>query len=433
VPANLVAAEQEARELYSASGAAALGTGARGIGPVVRAGDVLLQTSNAGARGGVNQMGGTWPVSLAADGRFIGYSTTFHPAASTARDAVPVTLEAGASVTGIDIVMQPAPLRQLTGRVTAPDGPAAGFAVHLIPAYAAGDWVERTHEAGLTTTDADGAFAFRAVTPGEYVVRAWRRRTVLAIGPNPMIDEPTLWGEATIVVGESADVSADLSLRQGTSLSGRIELAGTAPAPRRPNVQTTLAVAFEPAWRLASGSPSGIRVEADWTFRTQGLPPGRYFAELPNRFTISLRGWHFESATHDGADLTIVPLVLKGEAVSDIVIRFSDRQTSIAGVVREARGAPDAGAAVVVFPADYQTWIEHGLSSSAAWAAPVSTTGAFSLTVRPGRHLVTAISIEQLPRWRTASTVATLATGATPITLTSGEARQVNLRTGAIR
>lgn len=433
VPANLAAAEQEAREVYSASGAAAFGTGARGIGPVVRAGDVLLQTSNAGTRGGVNQMGGTWPVSLAADGRLIGYSTTFHPAASTARDAVPVTLEAGADVTGIDIVMRPAPLGQVTGRVTAPDGPAAGFAVHIIPAYAAGEWVERTHETSLTTTDADGAFEFRAVPAGEYVVRAWRRRTVLAIGPNPLIDEPTLWGEAPIVVGESADVSADLWLRPGTRLSGRIEIDGSAQPPRRPSVQTTLAVAFEPVWRLASGSPSGVRVDEDWTFRTQGLPPGRYFADLPNRFTASLRDWHFESATHDGADLTIVPLVLEGEDVSGIVIRFSDRQTSIAGVVRDARGAPDAGAAVVVFPADYQTWIDHGLSSLAAWAAPVSTAGSFSLTVRPGRYLVAAIDVEHLPRWRAASTIAALAADTTPITLASGEARQVDLRTRGIR
>jgi hypothetical protein len=414
------------------SGASALAANMATGRAVAQAGNLLLDTANPYS--GSNAFGAALPLSLLPDGRAIGYPTTFHPDAITAEQSVPVRLRAGDDVVGIDVVMRPRTLIRLAGRVVAPDGPAAGYAVHLIPMYAAGEWLERTHEAAMAVTGADGAFQFAAVPQGRYVVRSWRRQQVSAIGRDPLPVDPTLWGETTVAISEMPITSLVVRLQAGVTVAGRIEFdgAGDVPVPQR--LQPVLSVCFEPTWRLvAAGGRIATRVTGSREFVTHGLPPGRYRPNLPNQFTASLTGWHFESISLNGQDLTIAPLVLDTAPVADVVIRFSDRRTSLHGTVLDASGQADGAAAVVVFPADYENWIVNGLSPTASWQELTSQRGRYSVAVRPGEYLVAAVNGDRVGDWRRPETIRALAPHAVHVALASGESPPLVLRTSQVR
>jgi hypothetical protein len=365
------------------------------------------------------------------DGRIVIYPTTFHPRVGSAAEATVVRLGAGDERTDINVELRPVVTVPVSGTLVAPDGPAARFAVHLIPAYAANTMLERTREAAVTTTDHQGRFTFPAVAFGSYVVKAWRLPQILVIGQEPLPVDTTLWAEVPLSVGDSpTDIT--INLRPGSTVAGRVVLEGTtAPVPPQ-RFQTPLSVAFEPLWPLAFGSRLATRVTATWEFITQGLPPGRYVPKLPNNFSIP--GWYFASATRDGKDLITSPLVLDGAAVSGIVITFTDRRTEMSGLVTDPAGKPDSTATVIVFPAEYEQWIQNGLSAIAARTAGVSHMGTYAMTdLRPGDYLAVAVTGELADDWQEAAFVRSLAQRATRVTLSAGTAKRQDLRSGTGR
>jgi protocatechuate 3,4-dioxygenase beta subunit len=427
VPAPLVTADRATLDSMRASGSMALSMGMGAMSPAVRVGDFVLQTSGQGHWGGSNALAARLPFSMRPDGTVVGYPTTFYPSATSALEAVPITLKPGDERTDVELQLRPVVMQRLPGTVIGPNGPEPHMAVHLIPAYAVGQQVERTHEAAVTATDARGAFTFPAVPPGEYVARAWRLSPSLSIGTDALPPDTTLWGEAAIVVGETPPERLTVQLQPGLTLSGRIEFDGTAATPRPTALQPMLARAFEPAWPLAYGNLLATRVSGAWEFTTQGVPPGKYFANLPNNFSPS--GWHFESATVDGKDLVVTPVTLAAQSVSGIVIRFSDRRIVLSGTVTDAAGKPDANALVLVFPSDYRRWIESGMPVAGARAVAASQAGGYTIAgIRPGEYLAIAVNADLFDTWRDRPTIERLASGAMPLTLARGDLKRLDLR-----
>ena len=420
-PAGLGDAGNDALDTLRASGSSALGGGLRGLSPAVQVGGVFVQATAGGAT--------SLPLMVTSSGGLMGYPTTFHPAAFAITDAAVIDVGVGEIRAGVDVTMRPAPLGAMAGQVIGPDGPAGHFAVHLIPAYAADLDIERLHEAAVAPADADGRFRMVAVPDGDYLVRGWRMDHAIAMGRDASLLDATLWGETRVTVADGASEPLILNLRRGAKLTGRLEFVGAGVPPRPVVAGRAVSAAFEPTWRMAVGNLIGVQVTDDVAFATQGLPPGAYFASLPNRFSDGLSGWHFESATRQGRDLTIEPLTLDLTDLGDIVIRFADRPTVLTGTVRLRTGEGDDAAAVVVFPADYRAWIAAGLSPLASWEAPAAADGSFALPVRPGDYLVAAIDAARLDGWRRDEVIEALAALATRVTLASGDAPPVTLQT----
>ena len=396
--------------------------------PGIRIGDVVIQTGGDGMWGGSNVLAGRLPLSVGADGRVIGYATTYHPGSPVLTTAASLAIDAGDDVTGIDVHLRPTVLSRVTGTVMGPSGPEAGLEVALIPAFAANQTIERTHGTISTTSDAKGGFSLVAVPAGSYRLRAWRRPQISVIGREAMPPDATLWSDTPIEVGDTAVEGLTVSVQPGATLSGRVRLEGTAAPINAVQFQPTLSVAFEPPWSLAYGGRLAVRVNAELQFTTEGLPPGRYFANLPNQFTASLRGWYFESATHAGKDLTRTPLVLEGRPIGDIEITFSDRRSEIYGAVLDASGRPSADAVVAIFPGDYRAWIRDGLSPIASQTASTTQRGEYALPARPGEYLVAVVADEALEQWPDAAAIETIAAGAMQITIARGERRRLDLR-----
>ena len=435
LPVSYANADQQGLEILRTSGFAGLTSGVRSLGAMVRVGDVLVPTSEEGVWGGSNALARKLPTTVRADGTVVAYPSTFFPGTSNPSQATVVSLASGDDRRGVNLRLTPIPLGRVSGRLTGPSGPMAGLAVHLIPAYAIDSGLERTHEVAVTVSLADGTFSFLAVPPGDYVIKSWRLPPSLVIGAEPLPSELTLWARVPINVPDKPLTSVSVQLQPGSSVKGRIVLDGAPPpANFAGRLQTFLSVAFEPAWTLAFGARLATRITPTFEFTTQGIPAGMYAPVLPNQFLSPAGGWFFESATRDGRDLMLSPLVIEPATdVSDVVIRLSDKRTTLAGTISDASGRPHAGAAVVVFPTDIRAWIEGGLPALAAFSATASQSGGYALDVRPGEYFVAAIDEARLVDWRREAVVRALAGQAARLKITRGENPRQDLRVIPVR
>jgi hypothetical protein len=222
-----------------------------------------------------------------------------------------------------------------------------------------------------------------------------------------------------------------VTLEPGARISGRIVLEGATTPPRSTVFQPMLGAWFQPPWPLAhaQGPLPETRISATFEFTREGSPPGRYPPLVSTTSFASPAGWYLKSATYQGRDLIANPLQLDGHDVSDVVMTFTDRPTSLSGLVTGRDGQPDPGASVLVFPAEYQSWIDSGMPTMAARAVVASQTGTYAIDdLRPGAFLVVASSTDLLDRWQDPAVIRGLAAGATRVTLTSGARNTQDLR-----
>ena len=250
-----------------------------------------------------------------------------------------LNLQSGDERSDVDMQMRLRRTQRVSGTVSGPDGPLKHVGVRLMPAGAEelglGGSSFTAIDAGSTVTDASGNFTFLGIAPGAYSLQVVRvPRTVaprsasstttieMAGGAGmimmssggpltapllPLPTDPTLWGGATVNVGEADVNNVSVVLRPGARLSGKIvfEGSGTPPPPdilQRTGIQMT---------SLTGSSPSPVagaqkRVETDGRFATVGYPPGRYsvFAWIPVQPQAKdATVWRFRSATLNGRDL----------------------------------------------------------------------------------------------------------------------------------
>ena len=423
IPASVMAAGSVAAESLQTSGLRSMASGSA-MTPAVRLGDFYVPSNDA--PWGANRLLAMLPWSFRSDGRLLAPPTTFHPAATSVSSATAVVVTAGEDRTGIDVTLRPVPMAPVSGIVVGPEGRMPNHAVHLIPDFAANQLIERSFATAVTSTDTEGAFTFPAVAPGAYVIKAWRHAQIR----DPLPVDTSLWSETPVVVGDTGLNGVTVTLRAGATISGRLVFEGAAPMPTPARLQTPLSAALQPEWPLAFGARLATRVGSEGEFSTQGLPPGRYLPRFLNTFTTNLSGWYFESATHQGRDLTREPLVLDGRPVTDVVITFTDRRADLAGAVRDAAGRPNADAAVVVFPADYPAWIAQGLPPIRSRSTLTSTGGSYEIqALLPGEYLAAAVDADMLRRWPDTFSVQAVAPFATRVTIARGESRRLDLET----
>ncbi|MEO7191036.1 MAG: carboxypeptidase-like regulatory domain-containing protein [Vicinamibacterales bacterium] len=425
--AQLANPDKPQSDLLQASGAFSLAA-PQGFGPAVRVGELIIQTSRQS--GGTDALAGTLPLSVLPDGRIAAYPTTFHPSAASPAEAGVIALGPGDERMSVDVQLRPIPLAPLTGTALTPEGPASGLAIHLIPAYAVHTMAERTFEVAVTVTDRAGRFVFPAVAPGTYVIEAWRKPSAYVSLIAPASSEPAWWAEQRVTIG-AQPVNVGLTLAPGARISGRIVLEGTTAPPPPRGFQAMLGAWFQPPWPLAytQGPLGETRVSETWEFTREGSPPGQYPPAVSLTSFSPPVGWYLKSATHQGSDLMTNPLRLDGHDVSDVVLTFTDRPTSLSGVVTGPDGKPDTNASVLVFPAEYQAGIDNGMPAIAARTVVVSQSGRYAIDdLRPGTFLVVASGMDLLDRWQDPVVLRGLVAGATRVTLTSGTRNTQDLR-----
>src|SRR5262249_46742651 len=119
---------------------------------------------------------------------------------------------------------------------------------------------------------------------------------------------------------------------------------------------------------------------------TMSVPPGKYFV------SASAPGWQLRSASVGGRDASDVPIDLENEDAGGAVVTFYDRPAQLSGVVHDDKGAPDATATVMLFPADFRTWMQNGMSSARMRTNQVGADGRYQFGgLKPGEYVIVAV------------------------------------------
>ena len=103
-----------------------------------------------------------------------------------------------------------------------------------------------------------------------------------------------------------------------------------------------------------------------------------------------------------GRDMIDMPLEIDAADIDNVVITFTDQPlSSLSGTVRDARGAGDRDAVILLFPTDTRLWSD--LSSSARRVKQARTTrdGTYAIPGLPaGDYFVLAGSEDLLIDWQ---------------------------------
>jgi hypothetical protein len=402
---------------------------------------------------GIDGPVGTFFASPTPDesGHMLVYPFTYLPNVAALSSASVVHLEPGEERGDLNLQIQLVPAVRITGHVLAADGPGANVTVRLVPTTAADTGDEATLEAARAITNDAGDFTLLGVPAGQYVLKVARVpnttrpsvTTQVRVGgltmfssnepanlpPLPIPDTPTWNASMPLTVGDQDITGLSVTLANGARLSGHVEYDGSA-AHLTADQLVHATITLDPAdgGSFMGASSKGL-FDADGQFRSLGLLPGRYLLRVGN-----VGPWSLLSAIVNGHDLADGAVSVETTDIPNIVITLTDHPASVAGTVRDGSGAPDGSAAVLLFPADRDQWLDEGASPRRERLARASAKGAYQMSaVPPGEYLVVAIDDAASDNWLDPKRLEALATRATRITVTAGDHHGLDLKSEAVR
>ena len=270
---------------------------------------------------------------LDANGRELpitGYSTTFYPDTAKLGEALPVHLDYGQELNGIDLSLALVRKVKLHGRVTSgvSGGALDSAGITLTRADGSGS-------AGIAT-DArpnfgkDGSFEIRDVAPGSYIVRV-----------DATDSGTTLTGRTLITVGNDEVDNLELLAAPAQTWAARIRTEGGQPLPANRALRVTL----EPR------SDTGQAVQPD--IRATELTMAVMRDEIYDVFVDNLPDDFYLSAVRvGGADVRTsgLPGNLASQTPFDVVL--DSRGGSVSGIVAGPDGEVWSGANLMLLPED---------------------------------------------------------------------------------
>jgi hypothetical protein len=393
------------------------------------------------------------------------YAPVYYPGTTSPAQAGRISLGGGEERSGVDFQLQLVPTARLEGRVTGADlSTTPGAQVMLQMA--------RTQDAAsipglgmsMARVNGDGAFTFQNVTPGDY--RLLVRAPILP--PEAAQNTPGgrggrgrggLFANATQVLWASADVSVTgrdvtdltLSLQPGMTLSGRLAFDSASATPPADLSQVRLNLVASDGQSFPMG-PLPQQVDANGNFTITGVVPGRYqlragiggrgfgpglgpglgpgrgaLANAQNSASQSTANWALEAAVLNGRDVLDFPLDIEpNDALSGMVLTFTDRVQELSGTLQDAMGRPTPDYTIVLFPADNRYWMPQ---SRRILSTRPSTDGTFSLRGFPaGQYRLAAVTDAEPGEWYDPAFLTQIVPASMPVTIAEGERKTQDIR-----
>ncbi len=257
-----------------------------------------------------------------------------YPGVPDPASASRVPVEAGARVTGIDIVIPRRAVVRVTGHLTAPPGTTQPY-VMLNPAESEDDdSMDLSLQANMGK---NGDFVFPAVPSGSYVVKAAAQ---FPAKPSTEVFElinNKLEGRVPLHVGDSPVQGVQIAIVPGTEVIGQIRADGE-PATKFTGVNIEFNVG-----RRETMIP---KVQDDQTFHTT-LTPGRYFLEP---WFSGKQAYYLRSVRAEGRDVTDEGLDVTGPGKLTLEVIVSKDGGQMEGVVSDKDGVTVPGATVLLVP-----------------------------------------------------------------------------------
>ncbi len=236
---------------------------------------------------------------------------TFYPNAPEAEGAVPVDVDAGGEVRGIDIRLSQVRVYSIRGKAifAATGDPAPGVRLLEIVQVPGVVTVSSTL-LGSALTGPDGSFEMQNLRPGRHLLQVIATGTVsvssggvnetIAFGTGPGV-EPRATGRVEVTINDSDVNGVVVQLIKGSVLSGTIKLEeGDLKGWRQPSLRLI------PSDGGTLNTPSGP-IEANGTFEIHGVVPMKYFlyvSGLPQSVYVKSIRLGGEDVTRATLDLT---------------------------------------------------------------------------------------------------------------------------------
>jgi hypothetical protein len=292
------------------------------------------------------------------------YTATYYPAGDTPAEAIPLQLNPGAEMGGIDFRLAPKETYSIEGLLAA-DGDSGGGGMVVVRR------VDGATQLGAFNTTAPvnprtGVFVARGLTPGRYELVA--RSGVPRRGPNGVFGAA---GRTVVDLGNASVSGVTITLRPDTMLPGKIVL----PRDAGEVTLTGIRVLLE---RGMAGGVNTVTVNADGTFEV-AVSAAEPFAILVENLP---EGYYVKSMNVGGVNLLEAGAAAPTEPTGTLEIHLANDSGTVSGVARNGNGDPVANARVVLLA-------EREGQARRVWSQTVLSgeDGAYSFTgVAPGRY-----------------------------------------------
>jgi hypothetical protein len=275
-----------------------------------------------------------------------------------------------------------------------------------------------------TRPDEQGRFTMANLAPGLYKITALSGGVTLRPDGNlSSIDSAaqTLWATAEVSINGEQVSGVTLVLQEGMTLTGRFVAAGASTRVASwAGSRVSLLEAHRPG-SVARQAP----VEADGTFRVDGIQPGQY--ELSISLPEPLAATRVVGAvTYQGRELRDTPLTFGAGSINDVRVSVTDLHTNVTGTLTSAEGAPAADYFIVLFPDDPALWHPH---SPRVRVDRPGADGAFTLAdLLPGGYRIAAVTDVEGEEWREREFLQSLVAESVRLTLVEGQTIRQDLR-----
>ena len=276
---------------------------------------------------------------------------TYYPGVLAIDQAQAITVERGASATGVEITLIDGVMAQVSGTLVDASGQPVtrGGMISVRPIIKDVPGSGMGMGASGTSSRPDGTFQLK-LPPGEYELEG--RIMQMAPGGPPSPGSEQMGSVRLIVSGDVASVT--IPVGPGATVTGRIVFDGTEQVPAPQTNQNG-------PGRLMFTSPDGpgcrsgrSDVAADWTFTVEGV-----FGSCTARFGGGLGKWTVRSITHEGKDLMDRPIRFEqGQQLKDVEVVLTDKRTELTLHVADDHGTPTREYAAVVFSTDKTRWTD---------------------------------------------------------------------------
>jgi hypothetical protein len=351
------------------------------------------------------------------------YTRVYYPGVFTGDDATAVVLGAGEERAGIDLALTLMATARLTGRVVASGGSSTTGTVIL-------SRLSKSSERGRTAgVRGDGTFEFSAVPSGRYQLVTFR----------PMTGDAAVkceFASAEVHIASSQPPGVILALKPCLKIAGRIEVSAdaSAEASRASLMGTQVRLELDRSVRqpMDTELPLLASIGANSTFELGGtlqrVVPGAFILSTPSAGGSSGAWWLQAARTAEGLDVLDSPLVLTENSpeMTNLVLTFTDRHTSLSGSLVTAAGRPAVDYTIIAFTTNRDWWrqpFRRVLTSRPA------TDGGYKINdLPPGDYYVAALAEVAPNEWLDAAFLEQTVTAAVRVTIGPGEKQVQSLQ-----
>lgn len=366
---------------------------------------------------------------------------TFFPGVLEASEALPIVVERGQSITGIDFALLAGATAWVSGVLLDEQGERIESRSVTTNARRLGGGAVDYGQFPMEVSP-DGTFRVR-LPPGDYQLEA--RTSPRAAGRQPGVSDDRV---GTLNVSVSGTALSDLALQlgPGAALSGRVVFEGAAPPDRGSAAEVLVAALSAPQGarcrrggaEATRGRRAAVETDRDWAFRL----PGLFGTCILSLNAVNLGDWAVAAVYAGDTDLLDRPVSFdSGQDLRDVRVVMSDRHTQLDLRVTDESGVPTREYVALVFSVDAARW--HAASRFIRPFQPSSRpSGQAQPSAVIGTSRATPDRISDLPRSdyfaialddlpadaaRNPETLAQLAKSATRVTVAAGTDGSVTL------